>query len=55
MGGSPVVRVEFEVDGKPTEGEDAVQYFRMSHSSFTGWQVNHKTAVWTYYLPFLLE
>ncbi len=54
-GRTPVVRVEFAVDGRPPEGEDAVQYFRMRSSSFTGWRVDKRTSAVAYYLPFFVE
>jgi hypothetical protein len=45
-----VVKVEIRVAGQvPPDGEP-LRYFRMSHSTVTGWRVRHETTALSYYL-----
>jgi hypothetical protein len=45
-----VVKVEIRVSGgEPPDGKP-VRYFRMSHSTVTGWRVRHETTALSYYL-----
>ena len=50
--GDYVARVEIRVAGaEPPDGKP-VRYFRMSHSSLTGWFVEHEASAVSYYLAF---
>jgi hypothetical protein len=45
-----VVRVKIRVDGgRPPDGRE-VRYFRMSHSTITGWRMERETSALGYYL-----
>jgi len=48
-----VVRVKIRVDGgAPPDGRE-VRYFRMSHSTITGWRMERETSALGYYLKLL--
>jgi hypothetical protein len=49
-GDNIVVRVEVEVAGKPPPTGDPVRYFKMTHSTVTGWRVKWETTALSYYL-----
>jgi len=49
-GDDVVVRVEIRVDGKEPPDGRSVRYYRMSHSSITGWRVRSETTALSYYL-----
>jgi hypothetical protein len=45
-----VVKVEIRVAGQVPPDGKPVRYFRMSHSTVTGWRVRHETTALSYYL-----
>jgi len=45
-----VVKVEVQVAGKDPPDGRRVRYFRMSHSSVTGWRMRYETSALSYYL-----
>ncbi len=45
-----VVKVEVQVAGKDPPTGDPVRYFKMSHSTVTGWRVRWETTALSYYL-----
>lgn len=45
-----VVRVEVEVDGKVPPDGKSVRYFRMTHSTITGWRMKWDASWISYYL-----
>jgi hypothetical protein len=45
-----IVKLEIQVAGKDPPDGKPVRYFRMSHSSVTGWRVRHETTGLSYYL-----
>jgi hypothetical protein len=48
-----VVRVKIRVDGgRPPDGRE-VRYFRMRHSTITGWRMERETGALAYYLNLL--
>jgi len=48
-----VVRVKIHVDGgRPPDGRE-VRYFRMTHSTITGWRMTRETTALGYYLNLL--
>ena len=50
--GKCVARVEIRVAGSEPPDGKPVRYFKMSHSTFTGWRVRGEVAAWNYYLSF---
>ena len=51
-GDDVAVRVEIEVDGKDPPIGDRIRYFRMNHSTITGWSYENEIGKWGYYLTF---
>jgi hypothetical protein len=49
-GDDVVVKVEIRVSGEEPPDGKPVRYFRMSHSTVTGWRVRHETTALSYYL-----
>lgn len=49
-GDDVVVKVEIRVSGEEPPDGKPVRYFRMSHSTLTGWRVRHETTALSYYL-----
>jgi hypothetical protein len=49
-GDDVVVKVEIRVSGEEPPDGKPVRYFRMSHSTVTGWRVQHETPALSYYL-----
>lgn len=45
-----VVKVEIRVAGEEPPDGEPVRYFRMSHSTVTGWRVRRETTALSYYL-----
>jgi hypothetical protein len=45
-----VVKVEIRVSGEEPPDGKPVRYFRMSHSTVTGWRVRRETTALSYYL-----
>jgi len=44
------VKVEVQVAGKDPPDGRRVRYFRMSHSTVTGWRVRWEASAFSYYL-----
>jgi hypothetical protein len=51
-GGNYVARVEIRVDGSQPPDGKSVRYFKMSHSTVTGWRVLRESNPWSYHLAF---
>ena len=51
-GDDVAVRVEIEVDGKDPPVGGRIRYFRMNHSTMTGWSYESDIGKWGYYLTF---
>lgn len=50
--GDYIARVEIRVDGSAPPDGRSVRYFKIRHSSLTGWHVANEAHPWNYYLAF---
>jgi hypothetical protein len=44
------VKIEIQVAGKDPPDGKRVRYYKMSHSTVTGWRVRRETTMLSYYL-----
>ena len=51
-GSDVVAKVEIEVDGALPPDAKRVRYYRLKHSTLTGWSVKREVSMWSYYSAF---